>query len=96
LVAPITYGAGVKGKLLTSLAAGVPVVTTPMGNEGIDLSDGVPGLIAETPEGLAACVTRLLADDDLARRLAREGRRFVGDRFSESVTRAQLRAALEH
>ena len=85
-----------KGKLLTSLAAGVPVVTTPMGNEGIDLADGVQGLIAETPEGLAASVTRLLSDDDLARRLAREGRRFVRERFSESVTRAQLRAPLEH
>jgi glycosyltransferase involved in cell wall biosynthesis len=95
MVAPIRYGAGVKGKLLSSLAAGVPVVTTPIGNEGIDLVDGVHGLIADTPELLAAGVTRLLSDDEEASRLAREGRRFVRDRFSESVTRAQLRAALE-
>jgi glycosyltransferase involved in cell wall biosynthesis len=94
MVAPLRYGAGVKGKLLASLAAGVPVVTTAVGNEGIDLADGTQALIGETPATLADHVTRVLSDAELARRLAREGRRHIGERFSESAMRGQLRDAL--
>jgi glycosyltransferase involved in cell wall biosynthesis len=95
LVAPIRYGAGVKGKILTSLAAGVPVITTTVGNEGIGLVDGEDALIADTPQRIAEQAIRILRDDALAERLGDAGRLFVAERFSEAVTRAQLRAALE-
>ncbi len=36
MVAPLRYGAGMKGKVTQSLAAGLPVVTTPIGAEGLD------------------------------------------------------------
>ena len=94
-VAPLRFGAGVKGKILSSLAAGVPVVTTMIGNEGIDLVDREHALIADTPAAIAAAVIELLEDDVLARSLAEQGRRFVAERFSVEVARTQLRAALD-
>ena len=52
-VAPLLHGAGVKGKILESLMAGTPVVTTTLGAEGTRLRHGDQLLIADTPEELA-------------------------------------------
>jgi glycosyltransferase involved in cell wall biosynthesis len=93
-VAPLRFGAGLKGKILTSLAAGVPVVTTAVGNEGIDLVDRLHALVADEPAAFAAAVVELLEDDDLARTLAENGHRFVVERFSVEGAREQLRKAL--
>jgi glycosyltransferase involved in cell wall biosynthesis len=47
-LAPIRFGAGIKGKIADAWAAGVPVVTTPIGAEGMEVSDGAPfaGVVA--------------------------------------------------
>ncbi len=63
MVAPLTYGAGLKGKVTQSLAAGLPVVTTPIGAEGLDATDGEQMLIANDDEALAERVIRALSDD---------------------------------
>lgn len=93
-LSPLRYGAGLKGKIVSSLEAGVPVVTTAMGNEGLGLRDGVEALLAETPADLAAAAVRLLADPDLATALADAGRAFVLGRLSRERARATLHAAL--
>lgn len=89
-VNPLRYGAGVKGKIVTALQEGVPVVTTGCGNEGIQLRDGVEALIADTPEGLAEACLRLLGDDALSRSLATAGLAVVRSRFSASRARAVM------
>jgi glycosyltransferase involved in cell wall biosynthesis len=61
-VAPIRYGAGAKGKIASSLAAGVPCVTTSIGAEGMELQHGVNVLIADTPEVLASQIEKLYTD----------------------------------
>jgi glycosyltransferase involved in cell wall biosynthesis len=94
-VAPLRFGAGVKGKILSSLAESVPVVTTTIGNEGIDLVDREHALIADEPAAIAAAVIELFEDDRFARSLAEAGRRFVAERFSVEVAREQLRRALD-
>jgi glycosyltransferase involved in cell wall biosynthesis len=93
-VSPLRYGAGVKGKIVSSLEAGVPVVTTAVGNEGIRLAAGVEALIGETPAELAAHVLALYADPARATALAEAGRRVVHERFSVARARADLFAAL--
>jgi glycosyltransferase involved in cell wall biosynthesis len=93
-VSPLRYGAGVKGKVLSSLASGVPVVTTTIGNEGIDLVDGRDAVIADTPDAIAAGIVALLTDDELARSIARHGSGVVRDRFSTVAARGALLAAL--
>jgi glycosyltransferase involved in cell wall biosynthesis len=93
-VSPLRFGAGVKGKVVTSLAAGVPVVTTSIGNEGLDLRDGEDALIADTPEGLARAVIRLFREPDLAERLSEAGRAFARDRLSPDRSLAVLLESL--
>ncbi len=88
---PLRYGAGVKGKIVTSLQAGIPVVTTPCGNEGIQLQNGRDALIGETAEELAAATLRLLSDVEMCARLIRSGADVVRTRFSKELARRDLR-----
>lgn len=93
-VAPLRYGAGVKGKINQSLAYGVPVVATSIAVEGMHLVDGESALIADTPEGLAEAVVRLYLDDDLWERLSRAGIEVMERHFSFDAAERALREAL--
>ncbi len=64
-VAPLRFGAGMKGKIGESMARGIPVVTTPVGAQGMGLVHGENVLIAETDESFAECVVDLLNNDAL-------------------------------
>ena len=76
-VVPLLHGAGVKRKVIQSMMAGTPVVTTPVGAEGLDLVQGEHALIAADAADLAAGITRLLTEDDLWHQLAAAGARHV-------------------
>ncbi len=79
-VAPLRYGAGVKGKVITSLRYGVPVVTTGIGNEGIELTHEDEVLVADDPCLFADMICRLYEDAELWERLReRAFRRLVND-----------------
>jgi glycosyltransferase involved in cell wall biosynthesis len=102
-VVPLLHGAGVKGKVIEPLMSGTPVVTTPIGAEGLDLVQGEHALIGSDAGDLAAGITRLLTDDDLWRRLARQGAdhvdaqlrpEVVAPRFHDIVERVMARPAL--
>ncbi len=69
-VAPLRYGAGMKGKIGQAMSYGLPVVTTPIGAEGMGLHDGKHVLIRDDPEGFADAVIRLYGDKELWERLA--------------------------
>lgn len=94
-VSPLRYGAGVKGKIVSSLEAGVPVVSTSIGNEGIALVHGVDAMIGDTVAELADHVVRLFADDDLLKSLQTAGAAVIHKRFSETLAREGLLAALD-
>ena len=89
-VAPLRVGSGIKGKLLGALAAGLPVVATPVAAEGIPLVDGVSALIAATDAEFAAACARLEVDDALWRRLSAGATAVVADHFSPAIVRAQV------
>jgi GT2 family glycosyltransferase len=93
-VSPLRFGSGVKGKIITSLGAGVPVVTTAIGNEGLDLRDGIEAMLGDTPEELAAQVVRLFREPSLPDSLAAAGHRVLDERFSADRTRRTLLDAL--
>ncbi|HEX7312851.1 MAG TPA: glycosyltransferase [Pyrinomonadaceae bacterium] len=84
-VAPIRFGAGIKGKIGEALAYAVPVVTTPVGAEGMSLRDGEEALIADTAAGFATAVVRLYRDECLWRRLASNAHAHVERHFSPRV-----------
>ena len=58
-VAPLRYGAGVKGKMLTAMAAGLPVVASTVAAEGLALRHGVTFLRGDDPDELASAVLEL-------------------------------------
>ncbi len=80
-VAPILSGSGTRIKILDSLAAGIPVVSTTVGCEGIAAQPGRDVLIADSPDDFAAAVVRLLGDASLAESLRRNGRRLAEERY---------------
>ncbi|MGH9942235.1 MAG: glycosyltransferase [Pyrinomonadaceae bacterium] len=82
MVAPLRFGAGVKGKIGESLAYGLPVVTTAIGAESMGLEHGAEALITDDPRDFAAAVARLYRDGELWQRLADNGRRHIEQHFS--------------
>ncbi|HEY5425074.1 MAG TPA: glycosyltransferase [Candidatus Tumulicola sp.] len=92
-VAPLRFGAGIKGKIVYALAHGIPVVTTPVGAEGIfDACDYRAG--ASTAEQIAAETARLYEDPAAWEALAVKGRSIAAARFSPAAVAPQLAAAL--
>src|SRR5262249_31061824 len=86
-VAPLRYGAGVKGKVGEALALGVPTVMTSVAAEGMHIVDDVHGIVADDPEELAERLVRLMSDNDLWLRLSRRGQQLVQEQFSPSAVR---------
>jgi GT2 family glycosyltransferase/glycosyltransferase involved in cell wall biosynthesis len=94
-VAPLRYGAGVKGKVNLALAAGLPVVATRCAVEGMSLVDGEDALVADDPEAFADAIVRACEDDALWRRLAAAGLENTRRHFAPDVARASLSMLLE-
>jgi glycosyltransferase involved in cell wall biosynthesis len=93
-VTPLRYGAGVKGKVNQSLAAGLPVVATPTAVEGMVLEHERDILVAEEPAALVAAMTRLYRDDRLWQQLSENGCQRIREQFSSEVAKAGLRRIL--
>ena len=91
-VAPLRYGAGVKGKIASSLAAGVPCVCTPIAAEGMRLNDGVDIAVCATPESFAARICQVHNDAALWARLSSGGHRKA--KLDFTVERGKQRLAL--
>ncbi|HZU40278.1 MAG TPA: glycosyltransferase [Solirubrobacteraceae bacterium] len=93
-VAPLRYGAGVKGKIAEAIAAGLPVVTTAIGAEGMELLDGEHALVADEPAAFARAVIALHEDAELWSRIARQAPPHLDAVMGSAVARAGLREAL--
>ena len=76
-VVPLRAGGGTRLKILEAMALGRPVVSTPLGCEGLAVEDGRHLLIANDAEGFAAAVARLLNDRALVARLTLQARALV-------------------
>ncbi len=84
-VAPLAYGAGLKGKVLESLSAGVPCVCTNVAAEGFDLPDALRTHVADGPDAIAASIVRRLHSEQPENELcSRAGLEFVAADFSEN------------
>lgn len=94
-VAPLRFGAGVKGKINQSMAHGLPVVATTCAAEGMDLQDGRDVLLADGAEAFAHALLRLLHDDALWQELSNAGQANVQRHFSPAAARGPLRTLLD-
>ena len=93
-VAPLRYGAGVKGKVNMSMSYGQPVVATPIAIEGMYAEPGRDVLVAEAPEEFAAQVVLAYRDPALWTRLSDSGIANVERHFSFDSARDALRRLL--
>jgi GT2 family glycosyltransferase len=93
-VAPLRYGAGVKGKINLSLSHGVPVVATRVAVEGLHIDDGREALVADDPQAFADAIVRLHRDPALWSELSRNGVAHSERHFSFAVATAAVRELL--
>ncbi len=84
-VAPLRYGAGVKGKIGEALAHGLPVVTTPVGAEGMGLVHHESVMIADTAQAFADAVVQLYTQRELWQRLADNGYDHIARHFTPAT-----------
>ena len=94
-VAPLRYGAGMKGKIGQALSFGLPTVTTSVGAEGMNLIDGQEALIHDEPQEFADAVVRLYESATLWQMLSDNGFRFIEENFSPGVIDERIREAME-
>jgi GT2 family glycosyltransferase/SAM-dependent methyltransferase/glycosyltransferase involved in cell wall biosynthesis len=76
-VAPLRYGAGIKGKIGSAMAVGLPVVATPLAAEGMSLTDGENILVAEDAAKFADMVVRLYQDEALWNQISHNSLEFA-------------------
>ena len=93
-VAPLRIGAGAKGKVASSLSAGLPCVASPIAAEGMGLTRDENILVGETPDDFAHQVLTLYSDADLWQRLSIGGFRFAEEVLSVAAYRKRLRRLL--
>jgi GT2 family glycosyltransferase/glycosyltransferase involved in cell wall biosynthesis len=94
-VAPLLSGAGIKGKVLSALASGIPCVLTPTAAEGIGLRSGHDCFIVESPEQWADAIKRLMNDDILWAKIADNAQAYMQESYSFAVGRERMREAFE-
>ncbi len=94
LVVPLRAGSGTRIKILEAFSHGTPVVSTSIGAAGLDVTDGTHLLIADSPEAMAQCCTRLARDTALRDSLARNAARWVAEHHSIDVMHRTIADAL--
>jgi glycosyltransferase involved in cell wall biosynthesis len=93
-VAPLRYGAGLKGKVISSLSLGVPVVATGAAVEGGGFTDGENVTVANTADEMAAAISHLYHDEVEGQKIAAAGRQMFVDRFSVAAVSGQIEKLL--
>jgi glycosyltransferase involved in cell wall biosynthesis len=95
-IAPLRYGAGMKGKIGSYMENGLPVVTTTVGAEGMGLTDGVDARIDDNPAHLARIAYELTEDKEQWETLRRNALAKVAEWSSESLKEVVLNAVQFH
>jgi len=93
-VVPLRYGAGIKGKVLESLAHGLPCVMTGVAAEGLELPKALEWLVADEPAQIAEKLVRVHEDAAFNRKLAEAGLAFIEQRFGAAAIREALRGVV--
>jgi hypothetical protein len=94
VLAPLRYGAGVKGKVNYGLLHGVPVIATKVASEGMGLIDGVNFLRAETGEEFVQSILQLYQDTQLFTKLVEGGKTVMKTVFGRDVAKDRIQKAI--
>ena len=86
MIAPMLFGTGIKTKIVEAMSWGVPVVTNPIGIEGINANHGEDLFVCDSDEEIVRNVLLLLNNDELNDKVSRNSVRYVASHFSSSAT----------
>jgi glycosyltransferase involved in cell wall biosynthesis len=89
-IVPLRSGSGTRLKILEAMAAGVPVISTRLGAEGIEAQDNIHLLLADTGPEIAAAVNRIVSSPETRVRLSHAARKLVCQVYDWSVIGKQL------
>ena len=94
-LAPLLYGAGIKGKVATSLGLGIPCVCTTVAAEGMGIIHNQDALVVnEDPKQFAEAIQRLYSDKETWSRLSQRGQDLVDLNFGNIANRNALTSLL--
>ena len=94
-IAPLRFGAGLKGKVLESMAAGIPCVMTGVAAEGLNLPSELQGLVADDPAALTERIAALCRDNDRYRRVAKACQIYIEANYSPERIDSLIRQACQ-
>lgn len=94
-IAPLRFGAGVKGKINMAMSHGLPVIGTSIAVEGMRLTDGIDVLVADTPDAFSKAYTQLRDNPAKWTDISDRGIDNVLQHFSASAARETLRRTLD-
>jgi glycosyltransferase involved in cell wall biosynthesis len=92
IIIPLRYGSGTRVKILEAFAHRIPVVSTTIGAEGLEVRAGHHLLVADDPDGLARACARLLADDGLRHAIVAQAHALFLERYQSSVVQEEIGA----
>lgn len=84
-IAPLVTGSGIKNKVLEAMAAGIPVVTSSIGIDGINVEDGKHVIIANNLLQWNSGILNLLCDSELCRQLSINGREYIAANYDWNI-----------
>jgi glycosyltransferase involved in cell wall biosynthesis len=94
VLVPMRSGGGTRLKVLDGLASGRPLVSTPLGAMGVDVTDGRDVVLAESASAFAEAASALLRDPARRRELGAAGRRLAEERYDWQAIGDRLAGAL--
>lgn len=94
MLAPLRYGAGVKGKVHAAFACGLPVVASSCAAEGMHLDEGAAACVEDDPQAFARAAVTLYCDRVAWSRVADAGRDCLDRHFSPAAAQAAVFASL--
>lgn len=91
----VSFGSGIKTKVLEAMGYGVPVLTNDIGIEGIDARDGVDCLIRNDAEGMRSAIDAMLSSKDLRVKMAENAYRLVSSKYTWEKSIDDLRRCVD-
>ena len=95
-VVPLRYGAGNKGKVGESLSYGVPMVSTTIGAEGMNIVSGEHSFVTDNPEQFAEYVLQLYSDKETWQKFSEFGKKLISSQYSSELMKQRLEFILNH
>jgi glycosyltransferase involved in cell wall biosynthesis len=89
-VVPLRLGGGTRIKILDAFAMGLPVISTSLGCEGLEVADGKHIIIRDDPQAFAESVLQVISDPLRAESLRMSGRKLVEDRYDWTKILGQM------